>query len=51
MHHSHIINLAHLKRYVRTDGGYAQMSDGTNVEISRRKKDEFLAKLGAEFKG
>lgn len=51
VHHSHIINLAHLKRYVRTDGGYAQMSDGTNVEISRRKKDEFLAKLGAEFKG
>ncbi len=51
IHHSHIINLAHLKRYVRTDGGYAQMSDGTNVEISRRKKDEFLAKLGEEFKG
>jgi len=51
VHHSHIINLAHLKRYIRTDGGYAQMSDGTNVEISRRKKDDFLAKLGAELKG
>ena len=51
VHHSHIINLAHLKRYIKTDGGYAQMIDGTNVEISRRKKDDFLAKLGAEFKG
>ena len=51
VHHSHIINLAHLKRYVRTDGGYAQMSDGASVEISRRKKDDFLAKLGEEFRG
>lgn len=51
IHHSHIINMAHLKRYIKTDGGYAQLSDGSNVEISRRKKDEFLAKLGAEFKG
>jgi two-component system, LytTR family, response regulator len=45
VHHSHIINLAHLRRYVKTDGGYAEMSDGTKVEISRRKKDDFVAML------
>lgn len=46
VHHSHIINLAHLQRYVKTDGGYAEMSDGAKVEISRRKKDDFVAMLG-----
>lgn len=46
IHHSHIINLAHLQRYVKTDGGYVEMSDGSKVEISRRKRDDFLAMLG-----
>ena len=45
VHHSHIINMAHLKRYFKNDGGYAEMSDGSKVEISRRKKDDFMAKL------
>jgi two-component system, LytTR family, response regulator len=45
VHHSHIINLAHLTRYIKTDGGYAEMSDGSKVEISRRKKDEFVVML------
>jgi len=45
-HHSHIINLAQMKRYIKTDGGYAEMSDGSKVEISRRKKDDFVAMLG-----
>ncbi len=51
VHHSHMINLGHLRRYVKTDGGYAEMSDGSRVEISRRKKDDFVAKIGEEFKG
>lgn len=46
VHHSHLINLAHLRRYVKSDGGYAEMSDGSKVEISRRKKDDFVAMLG-----
>ena len=49
IHHSHMINLSHLRRYIKTDGGYAEMSDGSRVEISRRKRDDFVAKLGAEF--
>ena len=47
VHHSHIINLAQMKRYIKTDGGYAEMSDGgSKVEILRRKKDDFVAMLG-----
>jgi two-component system, LytTR family, response regulator len=50
VHHSHIINMVHLKRYFKNDGGYAEMSDGSKVEISRRKKDDFMAKLDEAFK-
>lgn len=42
VHNSHIINLAEVRRMVRTDGGYAVMNDGTTVLISPKKKDEFL---------
>jgi two-component system, LytTR family, response regulator len=46
VHRSHIINLSHLVRYVKGEGGYVVMSDGSSVEVSRRKKQEFLDGLG-----
>lgn len=46
IHHSHLINMAHLRRYSKNDGGYVEMSDGSQIEISRRKKDDFLARFG-----
>jgi two-component system LytT family response regulator len=45
VHHHHLINLNHVVRYLKMDGGYAVMSDGSQIEISRRKKDEFLSVL------
>jgi len=45
IHHHHLINISHVIRYLKTDGGYAVMSDGSQLEISRRKKDDFLAML------
>jgi two-component system, LytTR family, response regulator len=44
-HQSHLINLHHMKKYVKGDGGYAVMSDNSNIPIARRKKDEFLKAL------
>lgn len=41
-HHSHLINLIHVKHFSRVDGYFALMSDGSSVEVSRRKKDHFL---------
>lgn len=46
IHNSSLINVEHLKRFVRTDGGYVEMSDGKTLTVSRRKKDEFLNYLG-----
>ncbi|MFD1551570.1 hypothetical protein DNU06_03305 [Putridiphycobacter roseus] len=41
-HKSHIINKNHIKRYVKLEGGYFEMSDASQVPLSRRKKEEVL---------
>lgn len=46
IHHSHLINLSHIKKYLRNDGGQVVMQDGTTIDISRRKKEEFLKIIG-----
>lgn len=46
VHHSHLINVKHLKEYVKIDGGYAVMSDNSQVPVSVRKKEQLLSLLG-----
>jgi len=46
IHHGHLINLNHLKHYVRGDGGQAVMSDDSTINVSRRRKDDFLRAMG-----
>lgn len=41
-HRSHLVNMAYVKRYVKSDGGYIVLSDGTQIPVSRRKKDIVL---------
>ena len=45
-HHSHIINLNYIKRYLKGDGGQIEMVNGNYVDVSRRKKEEFLKTIG-----
>lgn len=45
VHHSHLINLSHVQKYVKGEGGYVILTDNHHVDISRRKKEEFLALL------
>ncbi|WP_276479767.1 LytR/AlgR family response regulator transcription factor [Paraflavitalea pollutisoli] len=45
IHHSHIINHLFVRKYHRGRGGYIEMEDGTMIEVSIRKRDEFLAKF------
>jgi two-component system LytT family response regulator len=47
VHHSHLINLAFVKRYSKGKGGQVYMSDHACIEVSTRRKDEFLKKLAA----
>ena len=46
VHHSHLINLNYLKEYVKADGGYAVMTDKSNVPVSVRKREHLLRELG-----
>lgn len=45
-HHSFIINLNYIKRYIRGDGGQIEMQTGAFIDVSRRKKEEFLHLIG-----
>jgi two-component system LytT family response regulator len=45
VHRSHLINLQHVKKYIKGEGGYVVMSDNSQVEVSRRNKLEFLERL------
>ncbi len=45
-HHSHLINLTYIKRYIKGDGGQIELQDGTYIDVSRRKKEEFLKAIG-----
>ncbi len=45
VHHSHLINVRHVKKYIRGEGGEVIMSDGANVAVSRRKKQELMDSL------
>jgi two-component system LytT family response regulator len=45
-HHSHIINLKYISKYIKGDGGQIEMTNGMVVDVSRRKKDEFLKLIG-----
>ena len=44
-HQSHIVNMDHVKKYIKEDGGYILMDDGSEVLVARRRKEEFLAFL------
>lgn len=50
IHKSFLINLMHVKEYMRGDGGSVIMSNGTEIEVSRRKKELFLTRVKEFFK-
>lgn len=45
IHNQHLINLAHVKKYIKGEGGQVVMEDGVTLDVSRRKKEEFLKML------
>jgi two-component system LytT family response regulator len=45
IHKTHIVNLSHVKKYLKGDGGYVVMSDGSKLDVSPQKKLELLGRL------
>jgi two-component system LytT family response regulator len=42
VHHSYLVNLNEVTKYVRGEGGYLVMSDGSTVNVSRSRKDALM---------
>jgi two-component system LytT family response regulator len=42
IHHSYLINLNRIKEFQWNDGDYVIMDDNKQLEVSRRKRSEFL---------
>jgi two-component system LytT family response regulator len=45
IHHSFVVNLLHVERYIRGDGGAVVMSNGEQLPVSRSKKRDFLDRV------
>jgi two-component system LytT family response regulator len=45
VHHSHVINLNEVTKYVKGEGGYLVMSDGSNIDVSRSRKESLMKRL------
>jgi two-component system LytT family response regulator len=42
IHNSHLVNMTHVKEFVRGSGGYVIMTDGSSLTVSRSRRDEFF---------
>ncbi len=50
IHKSFLINLRHVKEYQRGEGGMVIMNNNSEIEVSRRKKEQFLLKIKEIYK-
>ena len=46
IHNSYLINLNAVKKYVKGEGGYVILNNDVSLDVSKRKKEAFLSKLG-----
>lgn len=45
VHKSHLINLAHIKRFDKQDGGYIVLTNNLKIPVASRKREEMLELL------
>lgn len=50
IHKSYLINVQHLREYQKGEGGIAVMSNGKQLDVSRRKKEQFIGYVKQFFK-
>jgi two-component system, LytTR family, response regulator len=47
VHNSFIVNLNEAKKYIRGDGGYIVMNNGSTINVSRSRKESLLKKFNS----
>ena len=45
-HNSHLVNLNHVREFIRGDGGYLVMENKMKIPVSKNKREELLGLLG-----
>jgi two-component system, LytTR family, response regulator len=45
VHHSHIVNMNAITKYVKGEGGYLVMEDGSTIDVSRSRKELLMQRL------
>lgn len=45
VHRGYLVNLNEIEKYVKGEGGYLVMSEGSTIDVSRSKKETLLKKL------
>ena len=45
LHYKYLVNLSHINRYLKGKGGQVELSNGQLVDVSVRKKQQFLQQL------
>ena len=48
VHHSYLVNLNEVEKYIKGEGGYLIMSDKTAVDVSRSRKEILLKRLQSD---
>ena len=50
IHKSFLVNLLHVKEYLRGEGGSVILTNGVELEVARRKKEDFLDNMKKFYK-
>jgi|ERR1043165_3054878 two-component system LytT family response regulator len=45
VHKSHLINVNYIEKYMKSDGGYMMLTDGSKLPVSIRKKEYLFSEL------
>jgi len=45
VHHSYLVNINEVEKYIKGEGGYLMMSDGSSINVSKSRKELLLKKL------
>ena len=48
VHQSHLVNILHVRAYIKTEGGYIEMKDKSTVPVSVRKKPFVMSMLSGK---
>ena len=46
VHRQYLVNLDHIKKYVRSEGNYLIMSNEVNIPVARNKKEKLIERFG-----